>query len=146
MQAEGLALLDAELITLLEFSPLAHIEKLIELLEENHGVTYKHTILAQPNGNIHIGFLHKEGIDVENVQLLEGSEGEYSRGRRAISVDVSVGKFKDILIGVHLKSGRNRPEQLLRDSQCKFIGDYITQLRNTQGLKIEPFCLWEILI
>ena len=26
---------------------------------------------------------------------------------------------------MHLKSGRDRPEQQLRDSQCKFIGEHI---------------------
>ena len=134
-QAEGLALLDAELITLVEVSPISHIERLVTLLEEDYNLSYNYTILPQPNGNIHIGFLHKEGITVNNAQFIVGSEGAYGNGRQAIRVDVSVGKFKAILIGVHLKSGRDRPEQQLRDSQCKFIGEYITQLRETPGLK-----------
>ena len=140
-QAEGLALLDAELITLVEVSPLSHIERLIQLLDQNYGLKYDHTILPQPNGNIHIGFLHKEGIEVNNVQLIAGSEGEYGNGRQAIRVDVSIGKFKAILIGVHLKSGRERPEQQMRDSQCRFIGEYITQLRETPGLKTRTILL-----
>ena len=74
-------------------SPLIHIEKLVELLEEKYGVSYHHTILPQPNGNIHIGFLYKAGIDVNDIQLINGSEGEYGNGRQAIRVDVSVGKF-----------------------------------------------------
>ena len=133
-QAQGLALLDAEIVTLVEISPIEHIEKLVELLEQDYGVKYNFTVLPQPKGNIHIGFLHKEGIDVDNAQLIEDSEGDYVDGRRAMRLDVSVGKFKAIIIGVHLKSGRARDEQKVRDSQCKFIGNYLTDLRETPGM------------
>lgn len=140
-QAEGLALLDAELITLVEVSPLNHINTLAEILEEEYGLIYNRTIIPQPNGFIHIGFLHKEGISVSNAQLIAGSEGTYNNGRQAMRIDVSVGKFKAIVLGVHLKSGRDRPEQQMRDSQCQFIGDYITQLRDTPGLKTRTILL-----
>ncbi len=134
-QAEGLALLDAELVTLVEVSPISHIDRLSNLLSQKYNVTYNHTILQQPNGNIHIGFLHKEGVEVNNAQLIPSSEGNYGNGRQAIQADIKIGKFKAILIGVHLKSGRDRNEQQLRDSQCKFIGQHIAQLRQTPGLK-----------
>ncbi len=134
-QAEGLALLDAELVTLVEVSPLSHIERLAGLLADNFDVTYNHTILQQPNGHIHIGFLHKDGVEVDNARLLPGSEGDYANGRQAIQADIKIGKFKAILIGVHLKSGRDRRQQQLRDSQCRWIGQYIDQLRKTPGLK-----------
>lgn len=133
-QAEGLALLDAELVTLVEVSPVTHIDRLAELLAEKYDVTYNRTILQQPNGNIHVGFLHKEGVDVSNAKLIPGSEGNYANGRQAIQADIKIGKFKAILIGVHLKSGRDRTEQQLRDSQCQFIGQHIAQLRQTPGL------------
>lgn len=134
-QAEGLALLDAELVTLVEVSPISHIDKLVQLLEDDYGVKYNRTILQQPNGNIHIGFLHKEGVSVTNVQLIPGSEGSNGSGRQAVQADVEIGKFKAILIGVHLKSGRGGPEQQKRDSQCQVIGQHIAQLRQTAGLK-----------
>lgn len=133
-QAEGLALLDAELVALVEVSPISHIKRLAQLLEEKYEVHYNHTIMEQPNGNIHIGFLHKDGVEVENLTLIEGSEGEYGNGRQAIQADIKIGKFKAILIGVHLKSGRGKNEQKLRDSQCRAIGNHITQLRATPGL------------
>lgn len=133
-QAEGLALLDAEFVTLVEVSPISHIDRLVKLLADEYDLDYNHTILQQPNGNIHIGFLHKIGINVSNAQLIPGSEGSYGNGRQAIQIDVEVGKFKAILIGVHLKSGRNGPQQQLRDSQCTFIGQHIAQLRQTPGL------------
>lgn len=133
-QAEGLALLDAELVTLVEVSPLSHIDRLVELLAEEYGVVYNRTIVEQPNGNIHIGFLHKEGVELSNPQLLPASQGEYGNGRQAVQVDVRIGKFRAILIGVHLKSGRDRPEQQLRDTQCRAIGEHIATLRQTPGL------------
>ena len=133
-QAEGLALLDAELVTLVEVSPITHIERLATLLRDQYDVAYKHTILQQPNGNIHIGFLYKQGVEVNNAQLIPGSEGNYGQGRQAIKADIKIGKFKAILIGAHLKSGRGHAEQQLRDSQCAVIGHHITQLRQTPGL------------
>ncbi|MCV3272531.1 endonuclease/exonuclease/phosphatase family protein [Roseobacter sinensis] len=133
-QAEGLALLDAEFVTLIEVSPLSYIETLVEKLKA-FGVDYNHTILPQKNGNIHIGFLHKPGIEVTNPRFIEGSEGDYGRGRQALAVDISIAKLKAIVIGVHLKSGRDRDEQKTRDSQCKVIGEHITNIHKTPGLK-----------
>ena len=133
-QAEGLALLDAELVTLVEVSPLRHIDRLASVISEKYGIDYKVTILEQPNGNIHIGFLHKEGVEISEVQLVPGTEGNSRRGRQAIQASIRIGKFRAILLGVHLKSGRDNREQAVRDSQCMAIGDYITHLRATPGL------------
>ncbi len=133
-QAEGLALLDAELVTLVEVSPIEHIDRLVTKLAE-FGLNYTAKILPQPNGNIHIGFLHKDGMSVDNLELIPGSEGDDAGGRRAIIADVECAKFKAKLIGVHLKSGRDRPEQDIRDSQAKVIFDRIAEIRDTPGLK-----------
>jgi len=133
-QAEGLALLDAEFVTLVEVAPLNHIEVLARKLRD-YGIEYNHTILEQPHGNIHIGFLHKPGIEVENARFIDGSQGDYANGRRALAVDIKVGKLSATVIGVHLKSGRDRREQEIRDSQCRVIGNYITQLQNTPGFR-----------
>ncbi|MEO9650594.1 MAG: GMP synthase [Roseobacter sp.] len=133
-QAEGLALLDAELVTLVEIAPANYIETLVSKLAA-YGVHYNYTMLPQPTGNIHIGFLHKPGIDVSNPRFIDGSEGAYSNGRRALAVDIKVAKLKATVIGVHLKSGRDKPEQKMRDSQCQAIGNYITTLQATPGTK-----------
>ena len=132
-QAEGLALLDAELVTLVEVSPMSHIDRLAQILEDDYGVAYDRTILRQQSGNIHIGFLHKPGVAVTNPRFIPGSEGDYANGRQAIAVDVGIGKFKAVLIGVHLKSGRDRDNQALRDSQCKVIGEWIQAFRDAPG-------------
>ncbi len=134
-QAEGLALLDAELVTLVEVSPLSHIARLAQLLKNDYNLDYDTTILPQPHGNIHIGFLHKKGVNLSNTKLIAATQGDYANGRQAIQTEVQIDKFKAIVIGVHLKSGRKAPQQLLRDSQCKIIGTHIAQLRQTPGLK-----------
>lgn len=133
-QAEGLALLDAELVTLVEVSPVTHIARLAKLLKDKYSLPYNYTILPQSNGNIHIGFLHKKGVEVSNVNFVPGSQGTYTMGRQAIQAEVKIGKFKATVIGVHLKSGRGASKQKKRDSQCKKIGAHITKLRKTPGL------------
>ncbi|MEO0904690.1 MAG: GMP synthase, partial [Pseudomonadota bacterium] len=108
-QAEGLALLDAELVVLVEVNPVSYIDDLATEIG-TYGLHYDTTIVAQP-GNLHIGFLHKKGVAVTNAQLVPGSEGDYAGGRRAVSADIKMGKFSAHLLGVHLKSGRDKPEQ-----------------------------------
>ncbi len=132
-QVEGLALLDAELVTLVEVNPPQYLDQLCAGLAQK-GVNYDCTILPQAGG-LHIGFLHKPGVEVTNPRFIPGSNGTYANGRLAIEADVRIGNFRAILIGVHLKSGRGRSQQKTRDSQCKVIGERIRQIRETSGLK-----------
>ncbi|MBT0956794.1 GMP synthase [Alphaproteobacteria bacterium KMM 3653] len=133
-QALGLALLDAELVTLVEVNPASYIEELAADLAA-YGVHYDTTLIPQPHGNLHIGLLHKRGVEVTNAQLIPGTEGSYANGRRALRADIRIGKFSAVLLGVHLKSGRGRAEQIMRDTQCAAIGGYLTQLRATSPHK-----------
>ncbi|MGB2202860.1 MAG: endonuclease/exonuclease/phosphatase family protein [Pseudooceanicola atlanticus] len=134
-QALGLALLDAEFVTLVEIFPESHAERLRDLLALK-GLDYQITHLPQPDSHLGIGFLHKTGIEVENPRFIPGSEGDYQGGRQAFAVDVRIGgRFKAVVIGVHLKSGRGKAEQVLRDTQCKVIGDWIETLHDTPGYK-----------
>lgn len=134
-QVLGLALLDAEFVTLVEVFPDSHIHWLAGKLAEK-GLDYQVTILPQPDSHLGIGFLHKPGVQVTNPRFVPGSQGLYQGGRQALAVDVRIGsRFKAVVIGVHLKSGRDRDEQIQRDSQCKVIGDWITQLQDTPGYK-----------
>lgn len=141
-QARGLALLDAEFVTLVEVSPISHITWLAQTLRDEYGVDYNVTIEPQPDSHLHIGFLHKPGIDVTNPRFVPGSEGNYTGGRQAFAVDVRIGsKFEGTAIGVHLKSGRGKPEQQLRDSQCVAIGEWMTQLQQIPGRKTDMILL-----
>lgn len=132
-QAEGLALMDAEFVALIEVSPLGYIDALAARLQADYGVTYNRTILPQPEGALHIGFLHKPGVEVSNPRFVPGSEGSYAGGRRALAVDVRVGRFKAVVVGVHLKSGRAAANQATRDTQCAAIGDWLSTVRDTPG-------------
>lgn len=139
-QALGLALLDAELVTLVEVPSRAYLDALAtEIL--SYGVHYETTILEQPHGRLHIGYLHKIGIEVSDPEILEGTEGTYTTGRRALRVNVKAGKFSAILLGVHLKSGRDRAEQKIRDTQCQAIGEYLQDVRNTSPNKTRTLLL-----
>lgn len=139
-QAQGLALMDAEFVTLVEVSPASYLDELADNLA-NFGLEYNRTMIEQPHGNLHIGFLHKPGIEVTNARLIEGSEGDSTRARRAVAVDMEVGKLKATIIGAHLKAGRDGDDQKLRDSQCKAIGRYITTLQQTPGTMRSPVFL-----
>ena len=140
-QAKGLALLDAEFVTLVEVSPISHINELANRLANDYGITYEYKISDQPYSHLHIGFLYKPGIEVTNVKLIRGTNGDVSSGRLAVSADVKIGKFKARLIGVHLKSGRDSQDQQRRDSQCVAIGDHIKKLRETRGTKTRAILL-----
>lgn len=129
-QIDGLLLMDAELIALVEVKPFEHMDTLIAGLADK-GMTYKSVMLRQ-SSDLNIGVLFKEGVEVQNPRFIEGSDlGDPSK-RKAMVVDVSIGKFDFILITVHLKSGRGKPEQETRDEQCRVIGSYITNLRDEQ--------------
>jgi len=132
-QARGLALLDAELVTLVEIKSIDHLEKLKAHLA-NWGVVYESDIVEQnsPGGGrdpMHIGVLFKQGVDVSNSFLMEGSDLGQDSLRRAYVCDVKVHKFDFKLIGVHLKSGREAANQKIRDDQCKVVGQFIVDLR-----------------
>ena len=130
LQAEGLALLDAEIIALVEINPIDALDTLRGELENEYQVIYETCIIPQAN-DLHIGVLYKQGITAENAYLLEGSDLGDNAKRKALIVKMKVGEFDFELIVVHLKSGRNAEEQGIRDEQAKVIGSYITERRTT---------------
>lgn len=136
-QADGLRYLDAELVTLVEIKDEAHIRKLAEHLT-NGNVEYQYHFLeqSQPNddrhGAMHIGVLYKKGVEVMNPSLMPNSDLGNPNHRKAYVCEVVIGKFNFTLIGVHLKSGREKANQEIRDEQCKVIGDFIVDLRGEE--------------
>lgn len=123
-QVKGLALLDAEIVALVEINPLSVLEQLKKGLGKK-GVVYKSEILEQAN-DLHIGVLFKDGVVAKNPRLLALNKAE---SRKAFLVDMKVGAFDFLLIVVHLKSGRGSKEQDIRDAQAKVIGNFITKRR-----------------
>lgn len=126
-QVEALKILDAELVTLVEVSPFSAMERLRNGLAAA-GAAYDSVMPAQQS-DLNIGFLFKDGVSVENPRFVPGSDLGDPDFRRAVVADVAIGRFDFILIAVHLKSGRGRQEQELRDRQARIIGQYITDLR-----------------
>ena len=127
-QVEGLALLDAEVIALVEICPFSAVETLKQGLAEK-GVVYESCVLPQQS-DLNLGVLYKQGITAENPRFLDGSDLNDGRRRKAFLVDMKVGKFDFLLMVVHLKSGRGSSEQKIRDEQAKVIGQFITDRRN----------------
>lgn len=132
-QLKGLAILDAEIITLVEVKPFSYLQRLIDGLAHK-GCQYRGVILQQSR-DLNIGVLVKAGVETQEPTFIEGSDLGNTSRRKAFSVDIKVGKFDFLLIAVHLKSGRNRPQQLERNEQCKVIGEFITDYRNQNPRK-----------
>lgn len=123
-QVEGLAILDAEVVTLVEVNPLGLMDTLKQGLAEK-GCVYDSVMLPQ-NNDLNIGVLFKQGVEASNPRFIDGSDLNDASRRKALVVDMKVGKFDFVLIAVHLKSGRGTAEQKIRDDQCKVIGAFIT--------------------
>lgn len=130
-QVEGLAFLDAELITLVEVKPFSHMQDLIDGLAAK-GCVYESVMLPQTS-DLNMGVLFKKGVKVKNPRFIDGSDLGDAKKRKAFLVDVKIGKFDFALIAVHLKSGRSKAQQKIRDDQCRVIGKFITDFRDTQG-------------
>lgn len=127
-QVEGLTILDAEIVTLVEVKPFSHMQKLIDGLAAK-GCVY-HSVMLQQARDLNIGVLFKDGVEAGDPEFIPGSDLGDPNKRKAFSVKMKVGKFDFLLIGVHLKSGRDAPEQAIRDEQCKVIGEFITEFRS----------------
>lgn len=127
LQVEGLAILDAEMMALVEVKPFSHMQRLVDGLAAK-GCDYDFTMLPQ-GSDLNIGVLYKRGVEASNPRFIDNSDlGDPGR-RKALVVDMKIGRFDFTLIAVHLKSGRGRTEQKIRDDQCKVIGQFITDMR-----------------
>ena len=59
-QIQGLSMLDAEVVALVEINPIEVLDKIKAGLLEN-GLTY-HSSLIEQSGKLHIGVLYKDGV------------------------------------------------------------------------------------
>jgi len=100
LQVEGLAILDAEVVCLVEVKPFAHMQALIEGLAAK-GCEYE-SVMLQQESDLNIGVLFKKGVEATNPRFIENSDLGDSGRRKALVVDMKIGRFDFILIGVHL--------------------------------------------
>ncbi len=126
-QVQGLAMLDAEVVALVEINPKEVLENIKAGLQER-GLTY-HSTLVEQAGKLQIGVLYKEGIKAQNARLVPGSDLGDPDKRKALAVDLKIWKFDFTLIVVHLKSGRALVNQKIRDEQAKVIFNFIEACR-----------------
>jgi endonuclease/exonuclease/phosphatase family metal-dependent hydrolase len=126
-QVQALQILDAEVVALVEVNPVSVLGRLQTKLTAA-GVAYEEpVILDQPGVQQDIGVLFKQGIEATNPRLLDGSDLGIRGNRKALLVDMKVRKFDFLLIVVHLKAGRDRAQQQMRDLQAEVIGQFIDQ-------------------
>jgi hypothetical protein len=111
-----------------EINPIAALDTLRQELEDKYKVIYETSIVPQAN-DLHIGVLYKRGVTADNAHLLDGSDLGDNANRKALIVEMKVGKFDFLLIAVHLKSSRGAAYQKIRDEQTKVIGNFITERR-----------------
>ena len=129
LQAQGLALLDAEVVALVEVNPITAIDTLKGHLKNTFKDEYESKILAQ-NSKLNIGVLFKKGVTANNPRFIAGSDLGNPELRQAFVIDIEIGKFDFVLVVVHLKSSRAAGDQKIRDDQAKVIGQFITDRRN----------------
>ena len=122
-QIYGLALLDAEVVALVEINPLSALEKLRQGLEDK-GLSYKTVILPQ-NNDLHLGVLFKSGISMENPLLITGTDIGNTNLQRAFLIDMRIENFDFTLIVIHLKAGLDQESNHIRDKQAKVIAQFI---------------------
>ncbi len=104
-------------MTLVECKPFEYMQRLIDGLATK-GCVYESVMLPQPDSELHIGVLFKQGVEASNPRFIPGSDGGEDSARRALVVDMKVGKFDFVLIAGHLKSGREKENQVIRDKQA----------------------------
>lgn len=126
-QIQGLSMLDAEVVALVEINPVQALDKIKAGLLEN-GVTY-HSSLIEQSDKLHIGVLYKDGVEASNPRLIENSDLGDPGKRKAFALDIKIEKFDFTLIVVHLKSGRSLASQKIRDEQAKVIFSFIEECR-----------------
>lgn len=127
-QIQGLSMLDAEVVALVEINPIEALDKIKAGLLKR-GLTY-HSSLGEQSGKLHLGVLYKDGVVASNPRLIEGSDLGDSNKRKAFVLDLKVGKFDFTIIVVHLKAGRSLSNQKIRDKQAKVIFSFIQELRS----------------
>jgi len=122
-QAKVLAILDAEIVALVEINPDA-VDTLINELADT-GVCYAEKTVNQ-TGRQEISVIHKCDVSVENPRLVADSDDGNSYLPRALAVDVRVGEFDFLLIVLHLQAGRGSTPHATRDRQGQAIAQFIS--------------------
>ncbi|MCI0456529.1 MAG: hypothetical protein L0Z62_06055 [Gemmataceae bacterium] len=124
--AQGIADLDADVLLVCEVAPDTILPRIVKLVE-GHGIKYQAQMPPQQS-DIKIAVLAKEGVFLDGVTLIEGSDlGDGKTFRKALTAFVRIGKFDFRLIGVHLKSSRGAKNRALRSRQNEVLAKFIKE-------------------
>jgi len=121
--ANAITYFDPEVLALVEVNPDDFIDKIIAELKKL-GKSYKGVILDQTSKQ-NIAIIYKDGVELSNLRLIDGSDNDNRYLRKALVADVKIGGFDFILITLHLKSAREKEERETRDEQTKAIATFI---------------------
>jgi endonuclease/exonuclease/phosphatase family metal-dependent hydrolase len=133
----AIAAMDADIIVMSEVNSKQSMEEIVATPFPNN-VTYKLSMDDdQPTPQkIAVLFRDHPEISVTNRRAIPGSDDNLpERLRKAWAFDVKIRNFDFLLIGVHLKSGRNNAERQTRNRQTTAIAQFIRQVTNTTGEK-----------
>jgi len=128
-QVEGLVILDAEVVALVEVKPFSQMERFVDSLAAK-GLVY-HSVMLPQSGDLNIGVLFKDGVTAGVPEFIPGSDLGDSTKRKALAVQMQIGEFDFLLIAVHFKSGRSASDEATRDQQCQVIGEFIEEFRDS---------------
>ncbi len=133
----AIAAMNADIIVMSEVNSKESMEEIVGTPFPN-GVTYKLSMDDdQPTPQkIAVVFRDHPDIAVTNRRAIPGSDDNLpDRLRKAWAFDVKIRNFDFLLIGVHLKSGRNNAERQTRNRQTKAIAQFVRQVTNGTGEK-----------
>ena len=122
--ANVIALLNVDVLAVSEVAPNNRFGQITKKLGEI-GHCYEYTFRSQPSPktNMNVGFLHRCGVTVSDVKLIDNSGYTPNNKREALSARFKVGNLDFYAIAVHLKSGRGGSGK--RDEQAEKIWNFI---------------------
>jgi exonuclease III len=122
--AQVIRQINPDVLVLSEVNPNDVPAKIVHEL----GAAYQPPLILPQQAPVgqNLALLFKTGVTVSQARLVDGTDlSEEPRSRKALSAHVRIGQFDFLLIGIHLKSGRDATARRQRTRQCKAIAEFI---------------------
>jgi endonuclease/exonuclease/phosphatase family metal-dependent hydrolase len=132
----AIAGINPDVIALSEVNSRAAMDEIVATPFAN-GATYRVNMDDSQTVPQKIAVLFKDSpeISVDNRRAIPGSDDGNPDLRKAFAFDVKIGNFDFLLIAVHLKSGRNNPQRVVRNRQTTAIANFIRNATSTTNEK-----------
>ena len=119
----GMNEVGARIFVLTEVNPAARARQIAQALSEEN---CKYNSVTPPQEvDIKISIVYSCKVLLSSFNVIKGSNLNGKRLRNIITANVAVDKFDFIIAGVHLKSGRDKKDRDLRNSQLRYLRDHI---------------------